>query len=129
MPLYLPDGEDSGEYLIVRGADDPAYKKEKQISNLKYLDFAKKQKGSKEEKTDKITKGIQEFQEKMEFNLICKLVLGWSFDEEFSEEAVTKFLADAPGVATQVDQFAAERSNFFKKPSKNSEGSQDGTSN
>ncbi len=52
-----------------------------------------------------------------QFKLNAALVIGWSFDAEFSEAALLEFLRESPYIATEVDRFASDRRRFFGKSS------------
>jgi hypothetical protein len=55
---------------------------------------------------------------------IATLVIGWSFDEPFSREAVLDFLVESPQVADAIDAFTASRVRFFGAGSGNSDNTQ-----
>nr|WP_276615751.1 phage tail assembly chaperone [Salmonella enterica] len=50
---------------------------------------------------------------------MTSLVAGWSLEEEFSEANLHELLKECPQIGDQINQFAANRAEFFrKKPEK-----------
>ncbi|EBB6196906.1 hypothetical protein CVF03_23585 [Salmonella enterica] len=59
--------------------------------------------------------------EENRLNLMTSLVAGWSLEEEFSEANLHELLKECPQIGDQINQFAANRAEFFrKKPEKSS---------
>ena len=110
MPIILPSGETIKETLKLIGSDSDIFAGEMartrkleidligQKEKLSPLEYAKKEKSIKIE-------------------LLSSLVIGWTFEEEFSPEAVRVLFLNAPYVMEQVDSFSGTRSNFFVNPS------------
>ena len=110
--LFLPDGTETGHYLTIRGADSPSFKRAHARVQRENLKILKLQKGDKE-----IDPGvIAQKQARIHTRMVAALVIGWSFDQEATQENVIAFLETAPQIQEQVDQAAGERTNFFKKP-------------
>ena len=108
VPLTLPDGTETDEFLIVRGVDSAAIRDASARGNLKRLEIAKVK-----DMPPEFRAGAEE---DITRDVVVSLIAGWSFGTECNEENVDKFLLDAPQILKQVNIFAADRSNFFKKP-------------
>lgn len=108
LPLMLPDGTETDEYLIVGGADSKAFRGRMARANRDRLKLLK------DEHLDPATPAHKT--EDIDRDLVATLIVGWSFDESFEHCNVVKFLADAPQIQEQVDKFAGNRANFFVKP-------------
>lgn len=118
MELVLPDGTKTGEFLMIRGQDSVTFQKARARHNRLGMELLKKAKG----KQDIDPGDLAIRQAKDHTKLVAVLVSGWSFEDEEGEpvactlEAVVDFLEAAPQLEFQVNQFAAERAHFFKKP-------------
>lgn len=110
MPLKNAEGNDSGQWLIVRGTDSDAFRKARFDGARTLRDTAK---GLDEWDRAKLT-------DKVVMANLVSLVAGWSFDEPCTPEAVTEFLTSAPQIADAVDANAAERAHFFGPASESS---------
>lgn len=108
LPLRLPDGTVTEEFLVVRGADSKTFRNQQARANREKVKLAKKQ------NLDPAQVARQNAD--IDRRLVASLVVDWSFDEECNEVNVAKFLADAPQIQGQIDLFAGDRANFFKKP-------------
>ena len=108
MPLTLPDGTATDEFIVVRGADSTLFRGAKAKCNRELLKNLKKIKDDPEKQEKVQTEATR--------NLVAALVADWSFPEECNAVNVAKFLADAPQVQEQIDMFADTRTNFFVKP-------------
>lgn len=103
--MYLIDpltGVKSNEYLIVRGFDSDEFNAalvDKRRENARILSLPQEEQ--------------KEAQEDAELALIASTVNGWSFDEEFTLEAVLELLREAPSVRTEIDKFSSNRANFI----------------
>lgn len=106
--LHLPDGTKTDEFLVVRGADSKIFRNHQARANREKVKLAKKQ-GQDPAQLARQHADIDR-------RLVATLISDWSFEAECTEENVAKFLADAPQVQTQIDIFAGDRTNFFKKP-------------
>lgn len=130
MELVLPDGTETGEFLMIRGQDSVTFQKARARHNRLGMELMKKAKG----KQDIDPGDLAMRQAKEHTKLVAVLVSGWSFEEEDGEptpctlEAVVDFLEAAPQLEIQINQFAAERSHFFNKPSIDSESMPEETS-
>lgn len=106
--LHLPDGTKTEEYLVIRGADSKVFRTHQARANRDKLDLTKKGKMDPAR--------VSGEHASIDRRLVATLIADWSFAGECTEENVAKFFADAPQVQSQVDMFAGDRSNFFKKP-------------
>lgn len=110
MPLSLPDGTPTDQWLMIRGVDSDEFRAALDEHRRAILANA----------------AIKDEAERAEQNRIaglklhCALVMGWSFDTEFTQEALQEFLTEAPHLAIEVDNFASNRKRFFRKSSTNS---------
>lgn len=109
VEIALPDGTETGNFLIVRGADSPTFRKAQARTNRKLLDLQKKSKSL--DPGDMIIR-----QEKLTSELVASLVADWNFEEECNIKNVSGFFEKAPQVMEQVDQVAGQRHHFFVKP-------------
>jgi len=107
MPLSLPDGTPTDEWLLIRGVDSDEFRHALDEFRRDLLTYASiKDEGEKSEKT-----------EQARLRLNAALVIGWSFDAEFSEAALLEFLRESPYITAEVDRFASDRRRFFGKRS------------
>ncbi|WP_313242887.1 hypothetical protein [Stutzerimonas nitrititolerans] len=107
MPLSLPDGTATDEWLLIRGVDSDEFRHALDAFRRDLLTYAAiKDEAEKAEKT-----------EQARLRLNAALVIGWSFDAEFSEAALLEFLRESPYIAAEVDRFASDRRRFFGKRS------------
>lgn len=107
MPLSLPDGTPTDEWLLIRGVDSDQFRVALDDFRRELLAIASiKDEGEKSEKT-----------EQARLRLNAALVIGWSFDAEFSEAALLEFLRESPYITAEVDRFASDRRRFFGKRS------------
>lgn len=110
MPILLPNGEDSGEWLQVRGPDcdasieaGRAYKAAVRAvdASLEELEAACKAKGDYTEWNEERNIRV----ESLNRDLAAELVTGWSFDEKFSSKAFAELLRQYRRLALQVAEF------------------------
>lgn len=97
MPILLPSGEDSGEWLSVMGPDcNPAIKAGRAYiaairaveNDLRPLFDASKATGDYREYNEKYSFQIEDLNRQF----AAEIVVGWSFDNAFSKEAVEELL-------------------------------------
>lgn len=109
IPLSLPSGEATEDYLIIRGIDSDQFRNADARARRQALviseidDMAEKSELIRESQLD----------------IIASLVADWSFEEEFNIENVKKFLREAPQISDAIDRVAAKRLLFFAKGSSN----------
>lgn len=112
-------GETTDEWLQVRGDDSEVYRLALARYNRERLDFMR-EKGKSEDDEAKL-----KFESAAERKLIASLVADWSLKDKEGEEipcnleSVCDLFYKAPQIKEQVDQFAGNRANFSKPPSKN----------
>jgi hypothetical protein len=103
LPLSLPDGTKTDDYLIVRGVDSDHFRdadakaKREIVQAAAIKDEAAKAERLREIRTD----------------VLVALVAGWSLADAFTPENVRALLSEAPQIADAVDTFAARRALFF----------------
>lgn len=107
MSLSLPDGTPTDEWLLIRGVDSDEFRHALDAFRRDLLTYASIQ--DEAEKTEKT--------EQARLHLNAALVIGWSFEAEFSETALLEFLRESPYIAAEVDRFASDRRRFFGKRS------------
>lgn len=105
MPLSLPDGTPTDEWLLIRGVDSDQFRYALDEFRRDLLTFASVK--DEQEKADKT--------EQARLKLNAALIIGWSFEAEFSEAALLEFLRESPYITAEVDRFASDRRRFFGK--------------
>jgi len=113
MPILLPSGEDSGEWLQVRGPDCDESIKHGRAYTLAYRQVARDL-----EELEAKCKEIEDFTEYnavlsdrmigLNIELALGVVTGWSFDEEFSQESLLGLLEQYSGLADAVAKHHAD---------------------
>lgn len=111
VPLYLPTGQKTEHWLRIRGVDSDHFRTAEADSRRQAIDIA-----SISDKVEQ-AKAIAE----AKLDLVCELVVSWSFDKECSKDNVKEFLKQAPQIADMVDQVASRRALFFAQRSSSSE--------
>lgn len=106
MPLSLPDGTPTDEYLIIRGVDSDVYRKANDKRMRRAIEISKIEDDEEREAALK----------ELTTETLVSLVAGWSFEEECTPEAVRELLYEAPHIADAIDVFAVDRKRFFGKP-------------
>ncbi|MBG89599.1 MAG: hypothetical protein CMO80_22250 [Verrucomicrobiales bacterium] len=103
LPLYLPSGEKSEHKIRVLGVDSDKFKSKEAESKKIAAELAALD--DNEERRVAI--------EDLQLKLIATLVIGWTFDQECTEENVVNFLREAPQIADAINRFAGNRKAFF----------------
>lgn len=113
MPILLPSGEDSGEWLQVRGPDcDEAIKAGRAFTAaVRQIDVDL----SALEKECEATKDYTRWNEQRGWRtedlyqqLAVELICGWSFDDDYTPAAVAELLRQYRGLAEAVAKHHAE---------------------
>lgn len=114
MPILLPDGTDSGEWLNIVGPEADAAVK----AGRAFL-FAYRAKVAELEPLQKKCKKQEDFTEynvllndactELNRQLAAEIVNGWSFDEPFSKEALENLLKQYRTLGNQVADFNAKQ--------------------
>lgn len=103
VPIPLPQGGDSTEWVRVIGLDSLAFAQASSDLN-KALAEAKAITDERER---------DEFSNRKWRDYVSKLIVGWSFDEPFTPEAVDEFIKNAPRVGQYVQEVATDVRRFF----------------
>lgn len=111
LPLSLPDGTPTDEWLLIRGVDSDEFRAA--------LDEHRRTILANSAIEDEVVRAEQN--RAAGLKLHCALVIGWSFDAEFTDKALEEFFKEAPHLAIEVDSFASNRQRFFRKSSTNSQ--------
>lgn len=107
MPIMLPSGKDSGEWLQVRGPDcDESIKAgrafvlayRKIVNSLKDLEVKCQEIG---DFTDYNTES-NDLMADLNADLAVEIVTGWSFDEPFSEDVLRELLSQYSSLADAI---------------------------
>lgn len=110
MPLSLPDGTPTDEWLLIRGIDSDEFRAALDEHRRAVLANA-----AIEDEAERAEKNRQ-----AGLKLHCALVMDWSFDAELTQDALQEFFTEAPHIAIEVDSFASNRKRFFRKGSASS---------
>lgn len=105
VPLFLPDGKKTEQYLIVRSVDSDAFREASADARREVI------RAAQVDDLDERRKMARE----STLNLQVSLVKDWSFDEECTPEAVREFLIGAPHIADELDQLCSKRELFIEK--------------
>jgi hypothetical protein len=110
LPLLMPDGTDSGHWIMVKGPDSLAYRKSMDVINRRRMEIMT----------------IEDFEERERVaddvlaDSRAPLVMAWSFDEPLTIESAREFLKNAPLIARQIEQASGDRRRFTNPGSPNS---------
>lgn len=111
LPLSLPDGAPTDEFLLVRGVDSDQFRESRDAYRRELiLCAAIKDEAERAERSEEAKRKLQ-----------AALVFGWSFKAEFTQAALLEFFREAPHIAAEVDNFASDRRRFFRKRSTDSQ--------
>lgn len=107
VPLTLPNGKHTDQFLIVRSIDSDAFREasadaRRDVIRAAQIDDLDERRKLAREST---------------LNMQVSLVKAWSFDEECTPENVREFLIGAPHIADELDQLCAKRELFIEKKS------------
>ena len=112
MPILLPSGEDSGEWLQVRGPDCDESVKASRAYTRALFSVDDELAGLKAEAEE--SKNWYEYNVAKEDNtrglnidFISEIVMGWSLDETFDQENLRNLLVQFPGLIDQVTRHHA----------------------
>lgn len=121
LPLPLPNGMPSGDYLVIVGKWSDTFRTEEAEMKREAVQAASKY------QDDKVKRA--KVMHEIEVKFLSALVIGWSFDVEFNQKNVQKLLFNAPQIMELVDRAVVNDSLFFGKPSIGSSNTQELTSN
>lgn len=103
LPLYLPNGEASEDYLMLLGAESSEFRKAKAQGMRKAM---------LEAKDGELT---QDNQDSLRVDMLISVIDSWSFDEECNDDNKRELLINAPYLCDSIDSFCANSDNFVKK--------------
>ena len=110
MPIIMPGGEDSGEWLQVRGPDC------NESINAKRAYY--RAIGALNDELEELKKRSEETKNFLEYNILnvdgmkqlnidlaCEIVTGWSMEDEFSIDALVELLKQFPSLTDQISEY------------------------
>lgn len=113
MPILLPNGDDSGEWLQVMGPDCDAAIQAGRAYTAAYR-AAQDELAQLEAKCDE-KKDFTQYNEQINYRaeelnkqLAVEIVIGWSFDDKFSKEALRELLNQYRGLAQAIGKHHTE---------------------
>lgn len=110
VPFTYPGEKDTGEVLHLRSRHSDEYRNadmqaQRQISSLIAA-------------AGSLEKADRELMEDIQMRAFCKLVAGWSFEEECNEENLMEFFEANPQAYDIVNTTCAQDTLFFAQPVK-----------
>ncbi|UZT28687.1 hypothetical protein pD_gene0080 [Vibrio phage 033B] len=115
LPLLLPDGTPTAEYVVIRGVDSDIFRtKETQTMRSTAEALATLEAEAKEKKKEVDADTRSKVLDEIELELIAVLVKDWSFDVECTIDNVMDFLREAPQVRSSINAKAGARKDFFE---------------
>lgn len=99
--LSTPEGDKTEEHLLVVGYYSDSFVKARAEFREKVVENASSANPEKG------------FTETHKAELVAKAVVGWSFDEPFTEAALLEFLKECPHIVDDLDSFIYDRKSFF----------------
>lgn len=102
LDLPGPDGNPTGITLTVLGTDGDVFRRARVVRSRANVDIIAL---PEEEQPAAATEA--------DIALLSELIIGWTFEEEFTPENVRELLRQAPGIRALVDTTAGERTLFF----------------
>ena len=106
-------GEDTGEWIKIRGMDSDQFKIADARGRRELLQMVQNKPQYDQEEYDRLVI-------KIERKCVAALIMEWSFEEEVSSENTYEFLKAAPQICDTLNYEAAKRSNFSTRTSENS---------
>jgi len=110
MPLSLPDGTPTDEWLLIRGVDSDEFRAALDEHRRAVVENAAIDDAADRAEANRVSA----------LKLHCALVAGWSFDAELTQKALQELFTEAPHLAAEADSFASSRQRFFRKGSASS---------
>lgn len=108
LHLQNASGEDIGEHLLIIG---------KNSSPARAVIAQSKAAIADSEDAKERSKILQEVDRK----LVLSMVVGWSFEDEFSHESLCAFIDSNPSIYDSIVTFSSDGRNFEKKPEASSD--------
>lgn len=131
LPLNLPSGKKTDEFLILYGIDSDVYLTAVEESNRalfnRIVQFKKDHQGEEPNEEEQRKISLEVAKENHVFK-IASLVKGWSFDEPCTQENVRKLLTEAPYLVEAIEIACGTRQNFFSLRSNASSNTQEKSS-
>lgn len=110
VPLSTPDGKKTEHWLQIRSIWSDEYQAARSELIRQAIEDGKKLAEAKPEEANTLRKEADRLRRA---KAAASLVAGWSFDIEFSEEAVADFLLEAPQILAHVERIAEDGTRFF----------------
>lgn len=114
VPLSTPDGKSTDEWLQIRSVWSDSYQGARSELIRQAIEDGKAVSEAPEETRNDVR---SERDRRRRAAAASTLIAGWSFDMEFSQEAVTDFLLEAPQILAHVERIAEDNDRFFGKRS------------
>lgn len=115
LPLTLPDGTETTEYVVIRGVDSDIFRsKETEMLRETATRMAELEASAKERNTKVTHAERSAVIDSIELQIIACLVKEWSFEVEPTEENVIAFLREAPQIRNLINTKAGARKDFFE---------------
>ena len=99
--LKTPEGVETEEFLIVVNTDSEVMAKAHSEARTAAVE------------NRQLAKPDPDFAEKAKRKLVASAVIGWSFEEKATPEAVQEFLRECPHIQDDVDTLIYDRKAFF----------------
>jgi len=113
VPLSTPDGSPTEHWLQIRSIWSDEYQAARSELIRQAIDDGRKVSEANGEAAT-LRKTLDR---KRRAVAAASLIAGWSFDLEFTEEAVSDFLLEAPQILAHVERIAEDGARFFGKGS------------
>ncbi|CAE6906900.1 conserved protein of unknown function [Pseudomonas marincola] len=110
IPLSTPDGKHTEEWLQIRSVWSDEYQAARTELVRQSIEDGRQAAEAGPEEAKELRK---EQDRRRRAGAASALIAGWSFDLEFSSEAVTDFLLEAPQILAHVERIAEDGSRFF----------------
>jgi len=105
MPLKLPNGEPSDEWIRVLGRDSDQFRAAELIANRKALNALESFTGD--------AHAAEEIGVNLQRECIAALISAWSFELELTLDNKLRVLREAPQIADAINLLAGDRARFF----------------
>ncbi|AIM40550.1 hypothetical protein [Vibrio phage VpKK5] len=130
VPLLLPDGTPTAEFVVIRGVDSDIFRTRETQTMRKTAEALAELEAEAKEKKRKVDPDTKsKVMDEIELELISVLVKDWSFPMECTLENVMDFLREAPQVRNLINTKAGARKDFFELNAKPSANGQNENSN
>ena len=110
VPLLKADGSDSGEYLLVIGPDSKRFGKAVAELNRGLAELKSTKSDASPDEDAELRDALAD---ELLIDYVEKLVIGWSFDDEFTKEALRALLENSPAIKLAIPTVTTDRSRFF----------------